>query len=114
MATNRARMLRFNSTSAEDKLWFHSRDRRLGGFKFVRQFPIENYFADFVCRGEHLIVEIDGGTHGLPAELAKDREREQALTSLGYKIVRVHNADVYQNIDGVLVQLLGVLEGRNK
>lgn len=111
--SNRGRVLRSNSTSAEDKLWFHLRDRRLGGFKFVRQFPIGIYFADFVCRREFLIAEIDGGTHGLPAELAKDQEREQALIAFGYKIVRVQNADVYQNIDNVLAQLLGILEGRN-
>jgi very-short-patch-repair endonuclease len=49
----------------------------------------------------------------LPAELAKDQEREQALIAFGYKIVRVQNADVYQNIDNVLAQLLGILEGRN-
>ncbi|RUO98376.1 DUF559 domain-containing protein [Hyphomicrobium sp.] len=55
---------RANGTSAEDTLWFQLRDRHLGGFKFLRQFPIEQYFVDFACREQRLIVEIDGGTHG--------------------------------------------------
>ncbi|MFT3733052.1 MAG: endonuclease domain-containing protein [Hyphomicrobium sp.] len=108
--TNRARVLRSNRHSAEDKLWFHLRDRRLGNFKFVRQFPIENYFVDFVCRKERLIIEIDGGTHSTPIEIAQDRERDHTLSALGYKIVRVHNADIYENIEGVLELLLAALE----
>jgi very-short-patch-repair endonuclease len=108
--TNRSRILRSNTTSAEDKLWFHLRDRRLGGFKFVRQFTIENYFVDFVCRKERVIIEVDGGTHSTSIELANDSKRDQAMAELGYKIIRVRNADVYENIDGVLAHLLAVLE----
>ncbi|WP_409561817.1 endonuclease domain-containing protein [Hyphomicrobium sp. MC8b] len=110
---NRSRILRSNATSAEAKLWFHLRDRRLGGFKFVRQFPIGDYFADFACREMHVVVEIDGGTHGTPSEIAKDRTREEELVMLGYKIVRINNADIYKNIDGVLDQLLAALQERS-
>jgi very-short-patch-repair endonuclease len=39
------------------------RDRRLGGFKFVRQDSVGRYVADFCCREEKLIVEVDGGGH---------------------------------------------------
>ena len=109
--TNRSRVLRSNATSAESKLWFHIRDGKLGGFKFVRQFPIENYFVDFACRKARLIVEIDGSTHGTPAEIANDIERSQIVS--GYKIVRFHNTDVYHHIEAVLDQLLAMLNGRN-
>jgi very-short-patch-repair endonuclease len=111
--TNRSRILRSNATSAEDKLWVHLRDRRLGGFKFVRQFPIEDYFVDFACRNERLIIELDGGTHSTPIEVTNDIKRDQALAKLGYKIVRVHNSDVYENIDGVLAHVLAILEKRD-
>jgi very-short-patch-repair endonuclease len=111
--TNRSRILRSNATSAEDELWFHLRDRRLGGFKFVRQFSIKNYFVDFACRKERLIIEVDGGTHSTPVELSNDIRRNQVLAELGYKIVRVHNMDVHENIDGVLAHVLAVLEKRN-
>ncbi|CAA2136489.1 endonuclease domain-containing protein [Hyphomicrobium sp. ghe19] len=103
---NRARVLRSNATAAKDKLWFHLRDRRLGGVKFVRQFPIENYYVDFACRDARSIVEIDGGTHDTPSELAHDSKRTQTLMALGYKVVRVHNNDICENVDGVLDQIL--------
>jgi very-short-patch-repair endonuclease len=38
-----ARGLRGKATDAETKLWLALRDRRLDGFKFVRQTPIGPY-----------------------------------------------------------------------
>jgi very-short-patch-repair endonuclease len=110
--TNRSRVLRDNATSAEDALWFHLRNRSLNGFKFVRQAPVENYFADFLCKEARLIVEVDGGTHGEPDEIAADTSRTATLEMLGYRIVRAHNQDVYDNIDGVLEHIAAILEER--
>ena len=110
--TNRSRVLRSNATSAEDVLWHHLRNRHLNGFKFVRQATIENYFADFLCREARFIVEVDGGTHGEPHEMAADAERTQVLEKLGYKIFRVRNGDIYDNINFVLDHILAALEGR--
>lgn len=78
----------------------------------MRQFSIENFIVDFACRREQLIVEVDGGTHSTPQELVNDTRRDQALSKLGYKIVRIQNTDVYENIDSVLEHLLAVLEKR--
>ncbi|RDJ93306.1 DUF559 domain-containing protein, partial [Lacticaseibacillus rhamnosus] len=36
-ATSKTRELRQNATDAETKMWFAVRDRRLAGFKVVRQ-----------------------------------------------------------------------------
>jgi very-short-patch-repair endonuclease len=100
---SRARSLRLALTQAESKLWAKLRNRQLGGFKFTRQEPIGSYYSDFVCRDRKLIVEVDGGRH---AERASDRQRDSGLTALGYKIVRVWNNEVIENIDGVLLHLL--------
>lgn len=108
--TNRSRALRSNATSAEDVLWFHLRNRNLNGFKFVRQAPVENYFADFLCREARLIVEVDGGTHGELHEIAADAVRTAVLAKFGYKIFRAHNRQIYDNIDGVLEGIVAVLE----
>jgi len=104
--TNRARVLRSANVSAESQLWSHIRNRQLAGFKFVRQAPIGPYFADFLCREALLIVEVDGGTHSEPDEIASDLVRQEALEQLGYRIVRVWNEDVTDNIEGVLELLL--------
>ncbi len=61
--TNRARSLRQSDNDAEAKLWTELRNRRLNGYKFVRQVPIGKYFADFACRSEMLVVELDGSQH---------------------------------------------------
>jgi very-short-patch-repair endonuclease len=109
--TNRSRSLRSRPISAEAKLWRELRNRRLNGHKFVRQVPIGPYFADFLCRESKVIVEVDGGTHGTDAEVAGDTRRATHLRRLGFRIFRVHNADVYENIDRVLDALLAFIEG---
>ena len=102
----RAQSLRRNSTDAEMKIWFAVRDRRLAGFKFVRQEPIGPYIADFVCREAKLIVEVDGGQHN---ESERDQRRDFFLNSEGYRVLRFWNSDVLTNMDGVLQTILASL-----
>ena len=78
----------------------------------MRQAPIDIYFADFVCRDQRLIVEIDGPTHASDDEIAADALRDKALRRLGYRIFRVTNEDAFDNVEGVLDELLARLEGR--
>ena len=89
------------------KLWRRIRSRQLGGFKFVRQEPVDRYYVDFVCRERRLIVELDGGQH---AASSVDRQRDRALCALGYRVIRIWNNDVIENLDGVLQRLLSELE----
>jgi very-short-patch-repair endonuclease len=107
--TERARLLRRSLTPAEFALWTRLRSRQLSGFKFVRQEPIARYYVDFVCRERRLIVELDGGQH---ADSPEDRHRDRVLCALGYRVIRVRNNDVVQNLDGVLQTLLSELEKR--
>jgi very-short-patch-repair endonuclease len=107
MSTERARALRRRSTRAELALWRHLRDRQLDGFKFVRQEPIGAYFADFVCRELHLVIEIDGGQH---ADSVIDGQRDLMMRKLGYRTIRVWNNEVLGNIEGVLEMLKQELE----
>ena len=109
----RARALRQASTSAEGRLWRSIRGRGLKGHKFVRQEPIGPYFVDFVCRVEKLVVEVDGATHGTAEEVVHDRRRTAFLEENGYRVIRVQNADVYENLAGVLEVILSALERRS-
>ena len=79
------RRLRSQQTNAERKLWFALRDRRLSGFKFVRQEAIGPFIVDFVCRERNLVVELDGGQH---AENPVDVRREAYLATEGYRVMR--------------------------
>ncbi len=100
------RKLRGAQTDAERKLWFALRDRRLDGFKFVRQEAIGSFVVDFVCREQKLIVEVDGGQH---SESTKDAARDAQLVREGYRVMRFWNNDVLGNREGVLETILAAL-----
>ncbi|HET9247619.1 MAG TPA: DUF559 domain-containing protein [Xanthobacteraceae bacterium] len=102
------RRLRRQATNAETKLWFALRDRRLGGFKFVRQEAIGSYVVDFVCRKKKLVIEVDGGQH---ADNRKDRARDAALNAEGYHVLRFWNFDILANEEGVLTVIIAKLQG---
>ncbi|QLF69859.1 DUF559 domain-containing protein [Peteryoungia desertarenae] len=109
LARRRARAMRQDATDAEAILWSYLRNRCLNGFKFRRQVPIGPYIADFVCHDRRLIVELDGFQHaGDEADLSRDRY----LVSLGYRVLRFWNQEVYQSPDAVACHIVEVLEGR--
>ena len=93
-----ARKMRKTMTEAELKLWNELRAHRLLGLSFRRQMPIAGYIVDFACPSQKIIVEVDGSQH---ANSERDRTRDEALTSLGWSILRFWNDDVLRDIDGV-------------
>ena len=103
-----ARRLRRDQTDAERVLWFRLRDRRLNGWKFRRQFPIDRFVVDFFCADAHLIIELDGGQHAVTTEA--DAGRTRILEAMGYLVLRFWNNDVMRNTDGVVEEITAVLE----
>jgi very-short-patch-repair endonuclease len=103
-----ARRLRQKQTDAERLLWFRLRDRRLAGWKFKRQVPIDRFIVDFFCPDAKLIIELDGGQHD--RQQAHDQKRTAVVESKGYLVVRFWNNDVIQNMDGVLEEILRTVE----
>ena len=101
-STSRARKLRREATSAENKLWSALRNRQIDSTKFVRQEPIGPYFADFACRARKLIIEVDGATHKTPDELSSDHRRTTFLNQQGYRVIRFTNADIHESLDHVI------------
>jgi very-short-patch-repair endonuclease len=94
-----ARRLRQSQTLAEEKLWAILRGRRLEGFKFRRQVPIDRYFADFVCRDAKLVVELDGPSH--EDRVLHDTARTEVLELCGYRVLRFDNEFVLADPGGV-------------
>ncbi len=102
--------MRREPTEAEQALWLQLRGRRLGGYKFRRQWTIWPYLADFCCLEAKLIVEVDGGQHSEEADAA----RTAALRSQGFRIIRFWNNDVLENMDGVPAVILEALGGEKE
>jgi len=105
--TTAAKRLRRQQTDAERILWFRLRGRRLAGWKFKRQVPIDRFIVDFVCADAKLIVELDGGQHAVC--VLRDEERTRTLEMTGYLVLRFWNNDVMRNLDGVLEEILNTL-----
>ncbi|HEY5829466.1 MAG TPA: endonuclease domain-containing protein [Hyphomicrobiaceae bacterium] len=110
MANEYARYLRKNKTSAERRLWRELRPLEQVGFKFRQQVPIDRFIVDFACLSQRLIIEVDGGTHSSEAELRKDAVRERYLRDQGFRVLRFWNADVRENMQGVMDTVVAALE----
>ena len=101
--TPRARELRNAATPAERELWRCLSGRKVAGWKFSRQIPVGPYFADFLCRKAHLIIELDGYSHDM--RQAHDTGRDHWLARNGYRVLRFTNSDVMENIEGVVQEI---------
>ncbi len=99
--TERARQFRRELTPMEARLWQCLRDRRCDGHKFRRQVVLDRFIADFYCPAAHLLVEVDGSSHNGTVE--RDAARDEWLALHGHHTLRVTNADVRDNLEGVLV-----------
>lgn len=104
-----AKQLRQQPTPAEHKLWQYLSNKQLLGYKFRRQQAIYNYIADFCCCEKMLIIEVDGSVHDQQVE--HDKNRDQNLESLGYKVIRFSNENILFDIENVVSKISQLLEG---
>ncbi|MBI1741909.1 endonuclease domain-containing protein [Candidatus Acetothermia bacterium] len=105
----RARQLRQEMTSAEQKLWRHLRLGQFRGTHFRRQHAVGRFIVDFFCPKAKLVIEIDGDTHAVQAEY--DAERTRWLREQkGYRVIRFTNQEVHHYIESVLQRILEALE----
>jgi leucyl-tRNA synthetase len=86
---------------SETVLWEELRNRRLAGYKFLRQHLIvynpngdgSKYFvADFYCDFKKTVLEPDGPIHALNAE--DDQYRDSEMLNLGLHILRIKNEEL--------------------
>ena len=85
---------------------FRLRDRRLDGWKFRRQAPVDRYVVDFICADARAIVELDGGQHATSAE--RDAGRTKVLEAFGYLVLGIA-ASSDEHV-GVLANLAEIIE----
>ena len=100
----RAKELRQNMTPEEAILWHELRTNKLAGWHFRRQQLIDGFIVDFYCHAASLIVEVDGGIHETQKE--QDAERDSHFNSRGFRILRVTNDEVNNDLQGVLRNIL--------
>ena len=104
--------LRNKSTFGEVILWTQVlKNKRMKGLQFNRQFPIENYIADFICRKIKLIIEIDGYSHQF--KYTEDAIRDERLKELGYSVLRFTEYQVKNDLQNVIRSIENFIEHIN-
>jgi very-short-patch-repair endonuclease len=106
-----SRRLRASTTGAEQQLWRALKRIPVYGSHFRRQVPIGQYVADFACLKAKLLIELDGGQHSQDAVAARDERRTRWLEAEGYRVIRFWNAELLDNLDGVLDTIYAALYG---
>jgi len=110
-----ARELRRNLTDSEKELWERLRNRKLSGYKFLRQHPIIykadykglNYFiADFYCDSKKAVIELDGSIHDEREEYDQFRDEEMKL--LGLHVLRLKNEELSE-MNTIIEKILSYL-----
>ena len=97
-----ARNLRNNSTPAEIRLWSELlKARKMKGYQFLRQRPVLNFIADFMCKKLQLIIEVDGNSHSFEQQWYKDKAREKELEDYGFTILRFTDEQIFVDLDNV-------------
>ena len=97
------RKLRKSQTETENLLWAKIRGQQINGFRFLRQYSIDEYILDFYCPKLRLAIELDGGQH--VHAVLYDRERDSYLERLGIHVVRFWNQEVKDSIEIVIARI---------
>lgn len=98
-----ARQLRNNMTLAEVLLWQKLRCRKMFGYDFDRQRPIDKYIVDFYCKDLRLAIEIDGRSHDFKQD--HDEFRQKKLEQLGVRFLRFWDSEVRNDMGRVLLEI---------
>ncbi len=98
-----ARQKRHEPTPAENRLWEHIRNRQIDNLKFRRQHPVDKFIVDFYCSDARLVIEVDGWIHAYTMD--EDAIRQEFLPSLGIKVIRFTNDQVFQSLYECLEQI---------
>ena len=86
--------LRKNMTLSEVLLWNEIKQKKMRGYDFDRQRPIDNFIVDFYCKDLMLAIEIDGSSHDTEEAYKKDIERQTRLETFGVRFLRFDDREV--------------------
>ena len=96
---DRARTLRRDAPAPERRLLRALREA-FPHLKWRHQVPVGPYLADILCFSERLGIEVDGDTHA--STPGYDSARTATIERAGFRVIRVANRDVTENVAGVL------------
>ncbi|MBT3479099.1 MAG: DUF559 domain-containing protein [Candidatus Marinimicrobia bacterium] len=104
--TKTRQALRKGMPKAEIIFWSYLKGRQVLDLKFRRQYSVDTHVVDFYCAEKRLAIELDGESHLSEKQQKKDQEKQNRLEENGIKLIRYWNTDIYENIDGVIEDLI--------
>jgi very-short-patch-repair endonuclease len=84
---------------------------RAAGLHFRRQVSIGRFIADFACLKQRIVIELDGGQHSADLMVASDQARDEELARRRFRVLRFWNAEIDENLDGVVETILAAVQG---
>lgn len=68
------------------------------GIEYVKEHQIGRFFADFYIPSRQLVIECDGAYwHSLPGAAEADKERDEWITTQGYRVIRLAQVDIQRD-----------------
>jgi very-short-patch-repair endonuclease len=99
------KQLRNSMPLPEVVVWSKLKRRQMRGYKFRRQYSIENFVVDFYCPELKLAIEIDGDSHYSLEAHKYDQNRQVIIESFGIEFLRFTNVEICNNLEGVTVRI---------
>ena len=104
-----ARSVRQNRNKGVEKLWEYALEaNQLNGHHFIRNFPIEEYSVDFICRELKLVIDI--GQKKEAPENTINYKKLLFIENEGYKVLRYSESEIISGIDDVVSDIFYVAE----
>ena len=94
--------LRTHGTPAEATLWKILKNKQFDGWRWRRQYSIDNIIIDFYCPKAKLGIELDGNHHFEAGGLIADEIKTEILHKLGIRIFHIENKTLWNTPDFVL------------
>ena len=88
---------------SEILLWNELKGKKLLGYDFHRQKPIDNYIVDFFCNDLMLAIEIDGDSHKDKVEY--DARRQAKLEEIGITVIHFEHYYVIKHLSNVVNEI---------
>ena len=101
----KAKVLRKNMTNSEIRLWERLKGKKLLGFRFRPQHPIDIFIVDFYCHPIKLVIEVDGGIHKSKEQNEYDIGRTAALNYWDIRVIRFTNDEIENNLNKVIKKI---------
>ena len=102
-----AKALLKNMTFAEVLMWNELKQKKMCGYDFDRQRPINNFIVDFYCKDLMLAIEVDGISHYSEEAFKADSERQTIIEKFGVQFLRFDDEEVRNDMPNVLRSIEG-------